>query len=354
TQLSEQSHLIVFNIDLATNKLLYLNPYFEQIFPFKRQDVIANPAALLDSIHPEDRDYLVEICQQLRLGQLERERIVEFRIQHPNSSVLWLRLISFAYEEDERNRKLAGIIANITNEKENSLVLNKITAKKNAVMEIVSHDLTRPFANIKGLISLVRHSLQGEGQEEVYQYLEHINQVCKQAVNLIRDYVNQEMIDTTEVELLKKKVDVVEQIKLTMNEYQESQHHIHKVFQFETSHEVINMQLDDIKFMQALNNLISNAIKFTHDNGIIAVRVTDQTDTVLFVVEDDGVGIPKDLQNNLFDKDSSAKRPGLKGEPSTGKGMFYIKCITDWHNGRIWYESEENQGTTFCVEIPKT
>ena len=105
--------------------------------------------------------------------------------------------------------------------------------------------------------------------------------------------------------------------------------------------------------MQVINNLISNSIKFTHDGGIISVSIEDKQDTVLFTVADNGIGIPAKYHDKLFDKFTKARREGLKGEPSTGLGMSIIKTIVEWNDGKIWFDSKENEGTTFYIELPK-
>ena len=102
-----------------------------------------------------------------------------------------------------------------------------------------------------------------------------------------------------------------------------------------------------------INNLISNAIKFTPDGGHITLSIEDQQDVVLFTVADTGVGIPAKFHDTLFSKFTKARRAGLKGEPSIGLGMSIIKTIVNWHEGKIWFESEEKKGTTFYIELPK-
>ena len=67
---------------------------------------------------------------------------------------------------------------------------------------------------------------------------------------------------------------------------------------------------------------------------------------------DTGVGIPEKFHEKLFEKFSTARRTGLKGEPSVGLGMSIIKTIIEWHEGKIWFESQQNKGTTFYIEIP--
>ncbi|RYY26245.1 MAG: ATP-binding protein, partial [Chitinophagaceae bacterium] len=138
------------------------------------------------------------------------------------------------------------------------------------------------------------------------------------------------------------------------DEYQQSEVEIGKVFHFDTSGPEIFAFIDESKFFQAVNNLVSNALKFTPDGGIITLSLEEKEHTALLTVADNGIGIPMKYQANLFDKFNDARRPGLKGEPSVGLGMSIIKTIVEWHQGRIWFDSEVNKGSTFYIEIPKS
>jgi len=84
------------------------------------------------------------------------------------------------------------------------------------------------------------------------------------------------------------------------------------------------------------------------------VAVKERANTVLVTVADTGIGIPEKYHATLFEKFTRARRPGIKGEPSVGLGMSIIKTIVEWHKGKIWFESAENKGSTFYIELPKS
>jgi two-component system sensor histidine kinase VicK len=105
--------------------------------------------------------------------------------------------------------------------------------------------------------------------------------------------------------------------------------------------------------MQVINNLISNAIKFTPDGGRIELAVAQEPGRVLISVADDGIGIPEALQPVLFERFTPARRSGLRGEKTTGLGMSIIKTIVGLHEGRIICQSTENEGSTFTIELPR-
>jgi two-component system sensor histidine kinase VicK len=178
-------------------------------------------------------------------------------------------------------------------------------------------------------------------------------EACKNGVDLIRDFVAGEFLESSNADVVKKRFNLVEKIGTVIDNYKGGAKLITKTFHFEASSQEIYAYIDDMKLMQVINNLISNAIKFTPDGGIITTRIEERGHTVLISVADNGIGIPKHLQAGLFEKFTKARRPGLKGEKSTGLGMSIIKTIVEWHQGKIWFDSEENKGSVFYIQIPK-
>ena len=106
------------------------------------------------------------------------------------------------------------------------------------------------------------------------------------------------------------------------------------------------------KLWRVVSNLIANAIKFSHEGGVIEVRMQASTSGVIIGIKDNGIGIPSEIQSKLFSPAPEAQRTGTAGEPSFGMGLTISKQIVEVHNGRIWVESEEGAGSTFFVELP--
>jgi two-component system sensor histidine kinase VicK len=147
-------------------------------------------------------------------------------------------------------------------------------------------------------------------------------------------------------------LDVVWEISQAMEIYLKSQKNIHKHITFTHSHPYVYAEIDSMKFLQIINNLVSNAIKFTKDEGKIHVHLEKLEKTFLITVTDNGIGIPKNLQPIIFKKYTKAGRIGIKGEESVGLGMWILNSLTEEHGGKVWFESEAKKGTTFYVEIP--
>lgn len=228
--------------------------------------------------------------------------------------------------------------------------MQKVNGWKNSNLEILSHDLRGPIGTVQMLSSVISKKLPEN--KEVQKLAQMIEDISKRNITLIQNLLTRETLDTAEVELSLERLDVVWEMHQAMDIYIEAQNTIQKNISFTHSHDHIFAEIDSMKFLQILNNLVSNANKFTEDNGCIKVHVEQLEKTFLITVSDNGIGIPKSLQPVLFKKYTKAGRVGLKGQESIGLGMWIVKTLTEVHKGKLWFESEPKKGSTFYVEIP--
>lgn len=106
-----------------------------------------------------------------------------------------------------------------------------------------------------------------------------------------------------------------------------------------------------------MHNILSNTVRFSPKNGLIKISSEIITTAFskpkrLFAIQDNGIGIPFEIQGFVFDQFSVAQGLGTDGEASTGLGLYFAKKTIEEHVGRIWFESIENKGTTFFIELP--
>ncbi|MFN8450861.1 MAG: ATP-binding protein [Anaerolineae bacterium] len=107
------------------------------------------------------------------------------------------------------------------------------------------------------------------------------------------------------------------------------------------------MTLNPVLIREAIENLISNAIKYTPDGGRICVRAFIQDDQLHFNVEDNGIGIPKEHLPRIFETFYRAKQAGSEGIEGRGLGLSLVKTIIERHGGEVWIESEQGSGSRF-------
>jgi two-component system, OmpR family, sensor histidine kinase VicK len=347
--LAETTDQVVFAYETASRKFTLLNPAFEKVWHKTRKSVLDNPAALLKTIHPEDKPHVEQVFRELVEGAIIRD--LEFRILLRDKTERWV-CVKPRLSDD--SFVIIGYAQDITDQKQYNNTLKRHSDKKNAILNILSHDLAGPLSMIHNLSTMLEEDMRSTGNGEINKLISLIERTSLQGMQLIQDFIKQEFLESAAVDLIRRRVDLVQKIRELMEEYQSTQGMTGKTFHFLSSAEKVFLNLDDSKFLQVINNLISNAIKFTPDGGEITVSLEEKEDTVLIQVADTGIGIPEKYHAILFDKFTRARRTGIKGEPSVGLGMSIIKTIVEWHQGKIWFESQENKGTTFYIEVPKT
>ena len=352
-QLAEHAEQAFFIFDCSKNKLVYISPAYETIWEKGRQGLQESDSWLLDSVLPEDRRHVLRNWYWYKQVPRTDHKEFEFRILTPANSVKSVCMNLYPVRNEQNQMCLTGWARDITERKKYTNVMLKYTARKNAALEILSHDLSGFLGLIQNLAGSVAKSKQFFIPGPLLENLDLIQQICKRSTGLITNLVNHEFLESASVKLNKERQNIVTIIRDAVDMYQMAEQGLSKTFEVNVSSPEILMDIDDVKFMQVVNNLISNAMKFTPNGGTITIAVEERETNILFSIADTGIGIPARLQPVLFDKFTEASRPGLRGESSVGLGMSIIKNIVELHDGRIWIESEVNKGTTFFIEIPR-
>ncbi|QPH41382.1 PAS domain-containing sensor histidine kinase [Pedobacter endophyticus] len=348
-RLGDRSKDGYFIFKVREKQFTYINGSFANILELQVDEILASPGLIFKDIHPEDRlhahscyieclDDDMEKKYELRLLKDDREQYIRIIVSP-------LKIAGETY--------LIGTVEETTVTRHNKIHIEQINARKNITLEVLAHDLKEPLGMMRLAASSLQESLARIGNEEMLSSLVFIKDMCERNLLLVRSMINHEFLKSTRVEIEKERTDLVWELRDVIRFYRRSNLGKTKNFVFTPSADTIYLHLDSMKFMQVINNLISNSIKFTAENGTISVRAEELKTSVLVSVSDDGIGIPDELQKGLFDRLPGTLRPGLNGEESEGFGMGIIKSIVDLHQGKIWFESEVGVGTTFYIELPK-
>jgi two-component system sensor histidine kinase VicK len=346
--LAERTKQAIFSFDVQLNQFIYVNPAFKQYAILKEYALTRVDMERL--IHPQDIAFVKDAYEELLQEELKQN--VEFRIVLPDATIKTVRLEAFLTSTGGRQQVITGIIEDITSFKDHSDTLNKFSNKKNALLNILSHDLLGPLGTIRNLSAIIKKKTLDSERKELSKLVNSIERISSNSVTMIRNLLAQEFLESASAELVLRRTNLVEVIRETVDGYKQSEETLQRTFNFSATKEIIQIDIDETKVVQAYNNLVSNAIKFTPENGIIDISIEEEADTVLLTVSDNGVGIPEKHHQGLFDKFTDARRTGLHGEVSHGLGMSIVKSIIDWHHGQIWFESKEHTGTTFYIRLP--
>jgi two-component system sensor histidine kinase VicK len=344
--LVERSKELFLSFDLASNHFSYMNSSCLSFLNIEAYDV--NPLHLLEMIDVEDRSYVMDKIKDCIEGKTVAD--VECRI-HRGDNFRWLSICPFLLNENDQ-RQLIVQAEDITKTKLNIEVLQAHVSKKNSILTILAHDLAGPLGAIQNFATLMGKETDNIDSTKLKRMIQSVENLSKSSIELIHTFLDQEFLESANVHLVKKRIDLFDRMKLAFSTFKDEQGKLRIEFSISANQEKIYVEVDEDKFMQVINNLVSNALKFTPAGGKIHLNLQQSTESVLITVADTGIGIPKAFHNTLFDKFTEARRKGLNGEVTTGLGMSVIKTIVDWHDGIIWFESKENVGTTFFIKIP--
>jgi len=225
--------------------------------------------------------------------------------------------------------------------------INLANSTQKGILNIVSHDLRTPINNITSIVKLLQEEQVDETERNEYYNL--ILHSTRDANHIIHDLVD--AASGQEKELQKTEVCLNDFLKAIYLEWQRRMPNGQTIV-FNEPLGAVNAYIHANKMGRVLNNLVDNATKFTPANGTITIELRNLDNKIRISVNDNGIGIPTDLQPFLFDRFSSAGRSGLNGEKSYGLGLSICMQIVQEHDGNLLLESKEQEGSSFHIDIP--
>jgi signal transduction histidine kinase len=228
--------------------------------------------------------------------------------------------------------------------------LRELDRLKDEFVSLVSHELRTPLTSIRGYIELLledRESFDGNDR----RYLEIVDRNSERLLDLVSDLLFLAQVEAGKLAITREPIDLGELVV----ECVESSRPVadSRGITLEAHVEdVPKLDGDRARLAQMLDNLVSNALKFTPSGGSVDVRLAEQDGAAVFEVADTGVGIPTKEQQRLFERFFRSSTAMQNAIPGTGLGLTITKAIVEHHSGRIDVTSAENEGTTVHVVLP--
>jgi two-component system, sensor histidine kinase and response regulator len=316
--------------------------------------------AILDWILPEMTG--IDICRKIREDQQSSYVfIVMLTVKNERKDLLE----GFAAGVDEYVKKPLNLLELNARIKvgeriiglEQSLIqkqkeLFEINQMKNKFLGIAAHDLRNPIISIRGFSELLLRDPSNLTDDQ-REFLSIIYTTSRGMLAMLNDLLDVSLIESGRMEIHKRSESLTKiiQDKILVNSFQANQKQIaiHK--------ELLNIptiELDPQRIGQAVDNLISNAIKFAPYGSNIYLILKQDGNKIKFSVRDEGPGIPQEEQHLLFSEFHRLSIRPTAGETSTGLGLAITKKIMEAHGGSIGFESSEGSGSTFSLVFPIT
>lgn len=385
---SQESDNIVDQLPSAVllfngKKLLYTNPAAES-FTLYTNDELEVKIKTLDLFHPDFRNSVQNRINDFLSGDISNDffelKIVDKEkkerwlycliktVTINNESALLLNLIDVTDKMCNANdvsRYIEEIILSrdiIEQNAEELAQLNlllmkseselkKLNAEKDRFLSIITHDLRSPFSAILGFSEVLYDELEHLTQEEIKAFAKNINQSAQNVINLLNSLLEWYTVNSGALD------------------YKPDVHNLNDVIEYAINLNLANLNRKKISYQTKLpesayaffdkrmitsvvQNLISNAIKFTEKCGLITISVKIESDYLTIQIQDSGIGIEKSRAENLFTGKTKESTVGTENEIGSGLGLTICKDLVEKNFGRIWVESYPGKGSSFYFTVP--
>ncbi|WP_339924383.1 tetratricopeptide repeat-containing sensor histidine kinase [uncultured Cyclobacterium sp.] len=261
-------------------------------------------------------------------------------------TILLAIFLIFNWNNLKKLKKTNNLILQKNQDLQDTLNALEFSQSENTkIMYMVAHDLRNPISSMIMMANLILDDPQINGENKYL--LENIKTSCSNSMNLITEIL---LPNKNDKHLLKEEVQIDRLLKYCVeilnHKAEEKQQKIH------LNTLPVTALISKEKMWRVITNLIANAIKFTPVGKSIEVIMKSTYEFITIIIRDEGIGIPNSLKSLVFDWDTLGKREGTNGEKPFGMGLAISKQIISAHNGKIWFESKENVGTTFFIEFP--
>lgn len=360
----ERARLAADAVDLGTYDMnlmtgvMMTSSRFDAIFGFDRK---VGRSKFVGAIHPGDLSIRVNAHRRsVETGRL----FYEVRVIWPNQEIHWIRVEGKIYYNDSiRPVRIIGTILDISDRKfaeEELLEINKrlevalqeqkaLQQQKDDFIGIASHELKTPVTSIKAYTQVLAKILNQKGDIREANMMLKMDAQLNRLTSLIGDLLDVTKMNSGRLQFNDSNFDFLEMLNIVTEDLQRTTDRHTIVQDFENIGSVF---ADQERIGQVLTNLISNAIKYSPTSSQINVSCKKQGDKLVVCVEDHGIGIPNDKLTKVFEQFYRVSGNMQHTFPGLGLGLYISAEIISREGGRLWVNSVEGEGSTFCFSLP--
>ncbi len=234
-------------------------------------------------------------------------------------------------------------------------ITEEVTAErtKTEFISAISHELRTPITSMQNAVSNMLAGVTGKVGKKMETYLHAMKDDCHRYGDLINDMLDVASIEAGDMTLFRRAVNISTLIDETVGKFTDKVTAKNIRLSRNIERRSRSVYADPQGISQILENLLTNAIKFTSEGGEITVTANENSEEITVAVEDNGIGISPDMQQDIFSKFYQIDRQAGAGYNGSGLGLTICQGVIALHGGRIWVESEHGSGSKFCFTIPK-
>jgi PAS domain S-box-containing protein len=338
----------------------YISPQIETIFGFSRDEWMSGARAWRDRILPEDRQLALDAELQLLHGEPRMQ--CEYRIRSGDGRLIWIREEAEPLLDDAgRPTQLQGVMYDITEqklaqerlmraletEKDASAHLRLLHEMQNSFLQAVSHDLRTPLTSIMGNSITLERQYDDMAPEDAKDLLRRTTANARKLHRLLTNLLDLDRISRGVIEPSRTFIDVSRVAAGVLEEINAENHPIHL-----SATGPAHAYVDAGHVERVIENLVTNAIRYTPPGTPIWVVLENDEDGLLIRVDDAGAGVPTALRDTIFEPFRQGGEQ-VQHSPGVGIGLSLVARFAELHGGRAWVDEREGGGSSFNVFFPR-
>ena len=351
-QMAENIDDVFWMLDPATDQLLYVSPAYHRLWGDPATLPQPGPAHWAGRVHPED-EAMVEAAYRELVSGTPYE--IEYRIVRPNGTMRWVAERAFPVR-DSRDLiyRLAGVVNDISERKANEMVLRDADRRKDEFLAMLAHELRNPLAPIRNAIELLDPS-RAPTTQNFETMREVIGRQVRHLSRLVDDLLDVARITQGKITLRQENVSLAAAIEAAVETVAPALAKKAHTVKTEMPDDSLYIVGDGVRIAQVLGNILSNAVKYTPQEGEILIDVRESDEDVQITVRDNGVGMSAETIPHIFDLFVQSQNSLERSEGGLGIGLPLARTLVELHGGQIQaFSAGAGQGSEFVVRLPLT
>jgi PAS domain S-box-containing protein len=308
-----------------------------------------------DSVHPDD---LLQVRERLdaALAGADDGRIrMEYRVRHADGRNLWLDArgqVHFGSAAGRRGPlRVVGVVIDQTERQQRIAALHEADRRKDEFLAMLAHELRNPLAPLRNAVGLLARTVPGAGT--AWRAVEMADRQVRHMTRLVNDLLDVSRITQGKIELRREPVAIADAVAEAIESIRPLVEQRGQSLSVDVPRHSPTILADAVRIAQVLENLLSNASKYTDAGGAIALRVEQSGGHVLVRVTDTGIGIDREHLARVFDLFTQIDATADRAQGGLGIGLSLVKRLVELHGGTVSAHSDgPGRGTSFVVRLP--
>ena len=349
---------VIWTIDINTSRFTYVSPSVTQLLGYSVKEALEgifdNNPNNNESYRTTQKKIQTELGELIHSGREYSDMRFEYQMPNKKGMQVWVETEIRILKEDGSPKEILGITRNIEERKKIETLLQDYTTKlekindeKDLFIKILAHDLRSPFNALLGFSNYLLETLNEISLNKIEEKLKLINQKLYGTFHLLEDLLVWARFQSGSLPSTPEDISFAELCEDILSSITSNSKNI-QINYFESEKITLHTDVNILKAI--LRNLISNAIKFSNEKGVIKIYAIKSPENITITVADNGVGLTDEQIDNIWQKIETTK--GTRGEKGFGLGLVVCNELVEKLGGKIDIASKPGEGSKFIISLP--